>query len=76
MRAGASALLGLSVLLWAYAVSHAQSKDEPYRSVAEIVRDRETIVRALVQPIARCVHRRDTDHPVFHGCMDFINSLL
>ena len=31
--------------------------------------------RALSKPIASCVARRDTNHPLFHGCIDWHSSV-
>lgn len=36
---------------------------------------REEILAALVEPIVRCVKRRDTDHEIFHGCIDWHSSV-
>lgn len=36
-----------------------------------LVNSRNGIVRDLSQPIARCIVRRDTTHPAFHGCIDW-----
>jgi len=36
---------------------------------------RADVALALAEPIARCVARRDTAHPAFHGCLDWHSSV-
>src|SRR5262245_20594422 len=75
MRALPITVLGLLLIAAASRSSLAQSNGDHYRNVADIVRDREAIARDLVQPIARCVRRRDTDHAAFHGCIDWHSAV-
>lgn len=40
-----------------------------------LLAEREAIALALTEPIAACVARHDTDHPAFHGCVDWHSSV-
>ena len=40
-----------------------------------IVDNKLHIARSLTRPIARCFRRRDTSHPVFHGCIDWHSAV-
>lgn len=44
-------------------------------SLLPLLTQRAEIASTLARPIARCVQRRDTDHPVFHGCVDWHSSV-
>ena len=44
-------------------------------SLLPILVKRESLARSLSKPIAVCVSRRDTRHPVFHGCIDWHSSV-
>src|SRR5262245_31714332 len=70
-RSFASAILAVLVLGTPPAVSHS----EVYAAAEDVYRERRTISLQLVQPIARCVKRNDTDHAVFHGCMDWHSAV-
>jgi hypothetical protein len=48
---------------------------EPPESVRALHRERVAIAQDLARPIAACVARRDTDHPAFHGCVDWHSSV-
>lgn len=43
--------------------------------VAGLAAARGEIARNLAEPIAACVERHDTSHPVFHGCIDWHSSV-
>ena len=44
-------------------------------SLHPILLAKEEYGKALAAPIAACVARRDTGHPVFHGCIDWHSSV-
>ena len=44
-------------------------------SLLPILVEKESLARSLSIPIAICVSRRDTRHPVFHGCIDWHSSV-
>lgn len=47
----------------------------PVDELAAFQSRRERVAQALAEPIAACVARRDTQHPVFHGCIDWHSSV-
>jgi hypothetical protein len=66
-------IAGLLALLCGAA--QAQPGSGHYSAAAAIERDRAAIAAQLVEPIARCVKRNDTDHVIFHGCIDWHSSV-
>ena len=44
-------------------------------SLLPLLVKKERIGRALSEPIVDCIGRRDTNHPVFHGCIDWHSSV-
>jgi hypothetical protein len=44
-------------------------------SLGAIAAGRAAIARNLVEPVVRCVRRKDTDHVAFHGCIDWHSSV-
>jgi len=62
-------------LLAAGAGAPAWSQSGPYATSQDVARDRAIIAAQLVQPIERCVKRRDTTHDVFRGCIDWHSSV-
>lgn len=44
-------------------------------AIADLVAVRNDIARALSGPIVDCIRRHDTDHPVFHGCIDWHSAV-
>jgi len=65
----------LFLILAAVLCGAAEAQAQPYATASEIERDRSAIAAQLVEPIARCVKRRDTGHEVFHGCIDWHSSV-
>jgi hypothetical protein len=53
---------------------HALSAEIPL-SIVPLVENKSQIALELTIPIAECVGRNDTDHPVFHGCIDWHSSV-
>lgn len=53
--------------------STATAADPP--ELALWLQRRAEIARALVEPIALCVARKDTSHPSFHGCVDWHSAV-
>jgi hypothetical protein len=45
------------------------------RAVATMAHDRAAIALNLSGPISQCVIRHDTDHPAFHGCIDWHSAV-
>lgn len=54
------------------AVSAAAGKPSELTS---LLTHRAAIAAALAQPIAACLVRRDTEHPAFHGCIDWHSAV-
>lgn len=47
----------------------------PVDELAAFQAQRERVAGALTEPIAACEARRDTQHPVFYGCIDWHSSV-
>jgi len=37
--------------------------------------DQRHVIALLAEPVQTCVERRDTDHPLFHGCIDWHSAV-
>ena len=44
-------------------------------SLAPLMLKKGEIARDLVEPPASCVRKKDTDHPAFHGCIDWHSAV-
>jgi hypothetical protein len=66
--------LALAVAL-ASTPAASQPKPEVFRTAADLLQHRAAIAAQLVQPIARCVQRRDTGHDAFRGCVDWHSAV-
>lgn len=52
-------------------VSRTALASEMPPGVSSLLGNKAAIARALVEPVAACVARKDTAHPVFKGCIDW-----
>lgn len=66
------ALVALGIL---HAAASSAGAAEVPQSLLPLLLAKEEYGRDLAEPIAACVVRRDTDHPVFHGCIDWHSSV-
>ncbi len=57
-----------------FAVDAAQAAQVPPR-LLPLLQNKEKIALALSEPAARCVQRKDTKHPAFHGCIDWHSAV-
>jgi hypothetical protein len=73
MRAGGRRLCGLILASWLAASSADAS--ESVSPVEALAKSKATIASHLAEPIAACVAKTDTDHPAFHGCIDWHSSV-
>ncbi len=64
-----------AVLFGAMLLGHAAGAAELPRELREFQVERPRIAADLSQPIAVCLARRDTDRPLFHGCVDWHSSV-
>lgn len=62
-------------MLFTLAVPSAGSASEIPASLNAILVERENLGMVLAHPIAACVVRHDTAHPVFHGCLDWHSAV-
>lgn len=80
MRAGAPLRLlagaGLALMLAAAPVRAAEAAPPALPPEIEAVAaEARAVLPALGAPIAACIARRDTGHPVFHGCIDWHSAV-
>ena len=68
---GAALLAIVALFVASKDASAAQVPD----SLLPILVNKESLARSLSKPISVCVSRRDTRHPVFHGCIDWHSSV-
>ena len=66
-----AASLGLAILALPVGAARAEAAQD---ELAAFRSERARYARALTKPIAVCVARRDTSHPVFRGCIDWHSS--
>ncbi len=66
-------LLGVFLLVWMSASVNGQASTD--RRLLALEGKRGAMLNALIEPILNCVKRRDTDHDVFHGCIDWHSSV-
>ena len=52
-------------------ISNSVTRETPRPSAPDMVSDVASVPKTLAAPIAECVVRSDTEHPVFHGCIDW-----
>ena len=67
--------LALAALGFAHAVAFSAIASQVPESLLPVLIAKEDHAKALARPVAGCVARRDTDHPVFHGCIDWHSSV-
>jgi hypothetical protein len=67
-------LVGITAMTCALHAAHASATDAPAQLNAFLL-ERPKIAGALAEPIAACVAREDTDHPAFHGCIDWHSAV-
>lgn len=64
------------LLLGAFlAASVASNASQVPDSLSPILLRKKEFGRSLAKPISSCVARRDTNHPLFHGCIDWHSSV-
>lgn len=68
------ALIVLALLMAGEAAVAAaeQSAAERLQALKE---EKVEILNKLIEPVVRCVRREDTDHPAFHGCIDWHSAV-
>lgn len=71
MRRYASAF----ILFLSMSAGPAPASSEDRSGLPEFLARRAEVALALSEPIAACVERQDTSHPVFHGCIDWHSSV-
>lgn len=64
-----------AALVGAVLITRVAAAAEPSRELTEFETERPRIAAALAEPIAVCTARHDTDHPLFHGCVDWHSSV-
>ncbi|MCR4301679.1 MAG: DUF2891 domain-containing protein [Sulfuricaulis sp.] len=67
--------LGAMLLAATCAFVVAGAAAEPKDPLRDFLSRRGRVATALTEPIAACVARKDTDHPVFRGCIDWHSSV-
>lgn len=65
----------LLVAACARAITRDSTSVKPTSSALDSVGGVPTVARSLSVPISECVVRRDTTHPVFHGCIDWHSAV-
>jgi hypothetical protein len=73
-RAVANVFAGITALACVLHAICSRAADTP-DELNVFLSQRLTIATALAEPIAVCVARKDTDHPAFHGCIDWHSAV-